>query len=186
MPEPSKDKKIESLVNDPLQFQAFNMVIDKLRSRLKNKQEANSDNFIRKNRSLIRNWQEYEFTRRQKLQDSFHNNLDGVLKRKEENLKFKREKQALYRKLKEQIKELERRRELHIQRWTAWTIIFKQDEAVHQSIKKFDNKKLKIKRIKLELGWKIKLYYRYAVYCRKKGNSLTTRITRDLLRYDWL
>lgn len=35
MPDISRENKIDSLTNDPLHFQAFNMVIDKVKERLK-------------------------------------------------------------------------------------------------------------------------------------------------------
>lgn len=88
-----KEPKLANIANDPLHFQAFHMVIDKVRERMKERRLLQQgDDFVKKNKVLTKYWNQYEFERRRKHQDSFQANLETALKRKELMLKFKREK----------------------------------------------------------------------------------------------
>lgn len=65
VPEINKEDKLKSLASDPLHFQAFHMIIDKIRERIKDeKMRSQKDDFIKKNKVLIKYWNQYEYERR--------------------------------------------------------------------------------------------------------------------------
>lgn len=65
VPELNAEPKLTNLANDPLHFQAFQMVIDKVRERMKKKKmKAQGDDFVKKNKFLTKYWNEYELERR--------------------------------------------------------------------------------------------------------------------------
>jgi hypothetical protein len=89
----NKEPKLKSIANDPLHFQAFHMVIDKVRERMKERKlKQQGFDFMKKNKILTKYWNQYEFERRQKHQDSLTANLQTVQKKRDFNLKCKREK----------------------------------------------------------------------------------------------
>lgn len=108
LPDFSAETKLNSIANDPLHFQAFSMIVDQIRMKMrKAKMKTQGDDFIKKNKVLIKYWKDYEDERRKRHQCSLQTNLETANRRKEIIMKFKREKYELINQMKAKIKEEE-------------------------------------------------------------------------------
>lgn len=180
VPEINKESKLNSLVNDPLHFQAFSMVIDKVRDRMKdNRIRTQGDDFVKKNKVLIKYWNQYEYERRKKHQNSRETNLNTALKRKELMLRFKREKRDILQKMKEKIKEEADQRKKLMAQVKAWFVLITQHVGAKQSWKKLENKKLKVKNARQIARAQFRMYYIYKKNTRFKAPTLNLRVLRD-------
>ena len=130
-----KKAKLNSLADDPFHYQAFTMVMDKVKERaISNKRKAQNDNFVKKNMYLIKFWNEYEFERRRRHQDVNQTNHETALKRKELILRFKREKVESLKRIKEQMKIEEQKKRRLINLITSWITIMQQHKAVKMGV----------------------------------------------------
>jgi hypothetical protein len=108
LPDFSAETKLNSIANDPLHFQAFSMIVDQIRLKMKrSKMKTQGDDFIKKNKVLIKYWKDYEDDRRKRHQCSLQTNIETANKRKEIIMKFKREKYELITQMKAKLKEAE-------------------------------------------------------------------------------
>lgn len=172
---------MDSLANDPLHFQAFTMIIDKLRDRLKHKnRQAQGDDYIKKNKVLIKYWNQYEQERRKKQHESFKNNLQTALARKEMMLKYKREKLDIDRKLKQEHKEREKHKVKRQLMSVAWITHMQKHTILKRIHKKFEVRACQIRNQRTEESCRARLYYMYRTICKQRGPDLDTRLTRNM------
>ena len=182
VPEINKEPKLTSLANDPLHFQAFHMVIDKVRERMKKrKQEHQADDFVHKNKVLIKYWNQYEFERRQKQHDSYQTNLETAKKRKEILLKYKREKKEIMLQMRTKQKEEEKQRKKINNLVHAWILLITQHKIVKLSSEIYDDRKYisMIKNRKCFLNYRIAFLWQYKK--RRYGHDYEERLKRKAI-----
>lgn len=183
MPDFGHDTKLNSIANDPLHFQAFRMIIDKIREKIrKSKMRGQNDDFIKRNKILTKYWKDYEFERRKRHQDSLQTNLETALKKKELILRFKREKYELVNQMKVKVKEEALKHKKMVNKIVAWRIIMKQHQAVYKCNQMYSNKKEETIRSKAELSSYYRISRKYKQVAKKSGATLDTRKIRIIMK----
>lgn len=181
VPDFNKESKLNSLASDPLHFQAFSMIIDKIRDRMKhNKMKVQGDDFVKKNKVLIKYWNQYDVERRRKHQDSLHTNLQTVLKRKEVIMRFKREKQEILVKMKEKLREEEMKRKKQSSIVRAWVAGIQTKNMLNFIHEKYIEKKQQYRSAHLQMTVHFKMNYSRKKRNLKKGPNLSYRMLRDV------
>ncbi|CAI2369885.1 unnamed protein product [Moneuplotes crassus] len=183
IPEVNVEPKLQSLANDPLHFQAFSMVIDKVRERMKkNKLKLQGNNFMKKNIALIKHWHEYKNEKREKV-GFYHSNIENVQKKRDLILKLKREKKGIQVKEKEKLKEEERQIRKQQNLANSWYLLLAQSK-MKQHISTINNLfqskmyEIRVEERKAFIKWRLRFVT--SLYLKKRGETVEVRNFRDI------
>lgn len=179
IPELNNGEKLTNLANDPLHFQAFQMIIDQVREKMKkNKMKLQKDDFVKKNKFLTKYWNQYENEKRQKRHASYNTNLQTAQHKKEELLKFKREKKEMMLKFKKKLKEEEKQKRKTNNLIHAWILLIKQQQMVTAANHLYQERLYleKVNNRKCFIG--LRLMFITQIYMKRLGNTLEIRNSR--------
>ncbi|CAI2381041.1 unnamed protein product [Moneuplotes crassus] len=182
IPETNMEPKLNNLANDPLHFQAFSMVVDKVKEKMKKRNlNKQGDNFLKKNIALIKRWHEYNYEKRQKAE--FTNlNIENAQRKKELILKYKRERKGIMDQEKLKVKEYERQQKKLQNLVHSWALLLAQSKMV-SAVNGLFQSKLYMQHLQEQKEFiSLRVNFVHHVYLKKRGESLAVRIHREMNR----